>query len=294
MLSLEEMKKIRIKKGISYEDIARKSGVSVSSVQKLFGGTASNPRRSTLEKLSKAFQDDKIYKYNNKVKPGGEIHEPDIRYNIYGSGKNVSGGSASLYSRSGYTYEDYLSLELPEGKRIEIIDGVIYDIAVPSNTHQAILGYLHVFLSNELRKRKRKCLAFMAPFDVRLDFGEGPTTVVQPDLVVKCSDDVEFDEEGREKPWVPRFVIEILSKSTRTKDLYIKTKKYREAGVYEYWMIDNKMKNVIKHNFRSETVEVFGYNDKIPVDVFDGDIRIDMKALEVYLTEYADVIGINK
>ena len=260
MLTLNDMKKIRKKKNMSYEEIARNSGVSISSVQKIFGSENSNPRHSTLEKLSRAF---------NPL---------------------VSGGAGTLNSMSGYTYEDYLAMELPEGKRVEIIDGVIYDMAAPTQTHQAILGYLHNYISNELRKRKRRCLPFVAPFDVRLDFSDGPTTVVQPDLLVKCSQDSRTDENGEELPWVPRFVVEILSPSSRSKDMYIKTKKYQESGIVEYWMIDDKSKQVIKYNFEKDSIEIFGYESKIPIDIFDGDIKVDMKELQNYLDEYADLI----
>jgi Uma2 family endonuclease len=38
----------------------------------------------------------------------------------------------------------------------------------------------------------------------------------------------------------PLLVIEILSKSTRFKDLGIKMEKYAEIGVSEYWVVDTK------------------------------------------------------
>lgn len=299
MLTINEMKKIRTAKGLSYEEIAKLSGVSVSSVQKLFGGENANPRRTTIEKLNQAFNSLDIYlcdisdkKDQNLYENKNEVQEPGARYTIYGKNKMVSGGYENIFSRTGYTYEDYLALELPEGKRVEIIDGIIYDMASSSYTHQAISGYINNFLNNELRKRKRRCLSFASPVDVRLDYSDGPTTVVQPDIVIKCSEELQTDEDGNEIPWIPRFVIEIISKSSKTKDMYIKTKKYRESGIQEYWIINNKKKQVIKHNFLNETIEVFGYNEKVPIDIFNGDIQIDMKELEDYLHEYADILGI--
>ena len=114
--------------------------------------------------------------------------------------------------------------------------------------------------------------------------------MVQPDVLVKCSQDNRVDENGNELPWVPRFVIEILSPSTRSKDMYIKTKKYKESGIVEYWIIDDKQKQVIKYNFDKDSIEIFGYDRKIGIDIFDGDIKIDMKDLQEYLDEYADII----
>lgn len=286
MLTLEEMKKIRKKKKLSYEEIARVSGVSISSVQKLFGSEDSNPRPSTLEKLNKVFNNLDTYSSGDY----GMVSDVKRGYNIYGNGKMVSGSRDPMIAQTGYTYEDYLSLELPERKRVEIIDGVIYDMASPSETHQLILGFLFNHITNELRKRKRRCLAIIAPFDVRLDFDDGPTTVVQPDLLVKCSDDMKKDGESKDSHWVPRFVLEVLSPSTRSKDMFIKTKKYKESGIIEYWMIDDQTKQVIKYNFDKDTIELFGYEEKIPIDIFDGDITIDTRELKEYIELYADIL----
>lgn len=65
---------------------------------------------------------------------------------------------------------------------------------------------------------------------------------------------------------------------------------YRGAGIDEYWIIDDKKQQVIKHNFIDDTTEIFGYEDKIGIDVFHGDIKIDMKDLQNYLELYADAI----
>ena len=311
MLTLDEMKLIRKRLNISYEEIAKKSGVSISSVQKIFGSgnsdktKAPNPRHSTIVKLNQAFgmleqfhglvlgdDDDESDNYHYNIKtPQYMVSDVKPSYNLYGKGKIVAGGSTPVFTNSGYTYEDYLALDLPEGKQVEIIDGVIYDMAAPSPTHQAILGYLSNYLSNELRKRKRKCLVFFAPFDVRLDFSDGPTTVVQPDIFIKCSQDQRTDEKGEELPWVPRFVIEVVSPSSRNKDMFIKNKKYNESGVVEYWLIDDENKQVLKYNYIKSSTELFTYDDKIKMDIFDGDIVVDMKELKEHLEFYADIIG---
>ena len=159
MLTLQEMKNIRVKKGVSYEEIAKLSGVSISSVQKLFGSDNANPRRTTLEKLNKAFDAIDAYLYASYNTSDTEFKEDvasDItpQYNLYGHGKMVSGGNEPIVANSGYTYEDYLDLDLPEGKRVEVIDGIIYDMASPTETHQAIIGYIFNHLTNEFMKRE--------------------------------------------------------------------------------------------------------------------------------------------
>ena len=55
MYTVSEMKKFRDEYGISYEEISKKSGVPISTVQKIFGDIVKRPRKSTLEALSKVF-----------------------------------------------------------------------------------------------------------------------------------------------------------------------------------------------------------------------------------------------
>ena len=61
--------------------------------------------------------------------------------------------------------------------------------------------------------------------------------------MVRCSKDFDEKEEQEEVPksntddgtnktkWLPRFVIEVLSPSTRGKDMFIKTPKYRLMNI---------------------------------------------------------------
>ena len=57
----------------------------------------------------------------------------------------------------------------------------------------------------------------------------------------------------------PDFVAEVLSKSTRRKDIGVKTYKYANAGVREYWMIDPKDMKVIVYTFaQNDDAEDYG------------------------------------
>ena len=81
-----------------------------------------------------------------------------------------------------HTIRDYLAL--PDDQRVELIDGVFYDMASPSRLHQAILGHLHVQLY-ACTESHPECELFLSPSDVRLNSDD--YTVVQPDLYVICS-----------------------------------------------------------------------------------------------------------
>ena len=68
--------------------------------------------------------------------------------------------------------------------------------------------------------------------DVQLDCDE--KTIVQPDLLILC--DVS-KLSGNTIVGAPDFIVEILSPSTRKKDMFIKLEKYMTAGVREYWIV---------------------------------------------------------
>lgn len=96
-----------------------------------------------------------------------------------------------------------------------------------------MLGELFRQVANALAGHS--CLAFIAPFDVRLPRADEPDeavdTVVQPDLSVIC-DPGKLDERGCRG--APDWVVEVLSPATAAHDHIVKRAVYERAGVREY------------------------------------------------------------
>ena len=80
------------------------------------------------------------------------------------------------------TLEDYY--QLPDERRAELIDGVIYDMSAPTIIHQKISLEISVRLHAFISQKKGACMVFSAPVDVQLDCDE--KTMVQPDVLVVC------------------------------------------------------------------------------------------------------------
>ena len=102
-------------------------------------------------------------------------------------------------------------------------------------------------------------MAFCLPVDVQLDCDN--RTMLQPDVFVTCNKD---KLKKRNVYGAPDFVVEILSPSTRRKDMTIKKEKYKKAGVREYWMVDidnEKIQQYIRERLRVAEcdTEDFGY-----------------------------------
>ena len=173
-----------------------------------------------------------------------------------------------------YTLEDYYAI--PDERRVELIDGVIYDMASPSYTHQELAGPIYSELRKHVKQKKGLCKPIMSPFDVQLDRDD--KTMVQPDVMVVCDRDKIIN---RCLYGAPDFVVEILSPSTSKKDSTIKLKKYKAAGVREYWMVDPDKKKVVVYDWnKSDIPVVYGFDAKVPVGIFDGECEIDFA--EIY------------
>ena len=167
---------------------------------------------------------------------------------------------------------------LPEDSRIEVFDGIIYDMASPSQIHQTILTELLVSLRNYIRKKSGNCSVFPAPFDVKLS--DDPLTIVQPDLMVICDKD---KLDTKRCNGAPDFIIEIVSPSNQADDYIRKLYYYKNYGVREYWIVDPQRKSVTVNYFEKDILNVpYTFNSVIKVNIYE-DLYIDF-------SEIADLI----
>lgn len=113
-----------------------------------------------------------------------------------------------LLKTDGCTSQDYWSL--PEGRRAELIDGRLYDMAPPSRFHQVIAFGIGRALDEFIEANDGRCNVYLAPFAVNLFNDE--TVFVEPDVYVVCDPGKQSDRgcEG-----APDFVAEIVSPSSR-------------------------------------------------------------------------------
>lgn len=136
-----------------------------------------------------------------------------------------------------WTYADYCRIPA-DRKRHEIIMGRHYVSPSPDYGHQVVSAALHHQLMRRVTDAGRG-VVLAAPMDVHL----APGTVVQPDLVVVLQGNSGV--LGAKKiTGVPDLLVEILSPSTRRRDLRLKRRQYEAAGVQEYWIVDREARKV--------------------------------------------------
>lgn len=135
-------------------------------------------------------------------------------------------GAVQTLESGDYTLADLDALP-DDGKQRELVDGMLLMTPSPSAIHQRAvfkLGFeLQLVCPEDLE-------IFSAPFDYR------PTSErsLQPDLFVCHPEDV--GPRWIEKPLL--LAVEVLSPSTRMKDLLLKRGVYEQAGVASYWLFD--------------------------------------------------------
>ena len=270
-MTIDEMRAKKAEYGWTNEEICERSLVPLGTVQKIFGGATSSPRRQTIEALERIFMEEAQRRYNFEMAlPPGISPVLRERAIEYGAG-----------SVGPYTIDDYYAL--PDDRRVELIDGKFYDMAAPSIVHQFVLGELYMLFRRCIELHDTGCEVFMAPCDVCID--DDKYTIVQPDLLVVCEYDhteTQFFHGG------PDLVLEILSPSTRFKDQTLKLDKYQQAGVREYWIVDIENRQVTVHYFMGENYKpvIYELGDDIPVYISDGKCRIDLSGLNDMLDQH--------
>lgn len=255
-MTVEEMKQKKQQKGYSYAQISELSGVPLGTVQKIFSGDTSHPRYATLQALEQVLKD---------RDDSMELH--DGAAFSYGSPQEKK----QEKKQGEYTIEDYLAW--PEEVRVELIDGVIYDMGAPGFDHQKIAGEIYRQIANYIMDNNGKCEAGISPVDVQLDRDD--RTMVQPDVLILC--DSGKLVKGRVFG-APDFVLEVISPSTKKRDYFKKLTKYENAGVREYWILDPYKKQLLVFFFEGDIyTQIHDMMKPVPVNIYEGklEIRLD-------------------
>lgn len=292
-MTVPEMIEIKEKRGYSFRQLSELSGIPAVTIQKIFLGKSKNPRKVTLDALARALSSDesiyqgKAYQYaEGGTVPANMVSEAEAAYN-YGTEARKETEDKPVFKekkQGEYTIDDYYLI--PEERRFELIDGVLYEMLAPPTVHQDIAFYMHMTIYNHIREKKKPCKIYEAPVDVQLDCDN--RTMIQPDVFVVCKrDKVQYSKIYG----APDFALEILSPSTRKKDMTLKLHKYQNAGVREYWIIDPAKKRLIKYDFQKDEFfpEIFTLEETVPLAISDDQLLIDLNPVKESIEEFNPV-----
>lgn len=257
-MTIEELMQKKRETGLSNEQIAELSRVPLSTVQKVMSGNTKSPRYKTVEALSGVFEKKTYLRHPREA---SMVREP-------------ANGYALKAQQLRKTVEDYY--KLPEERRVELIDGVFYDMAAPTSNHQVIQSYLAADFIQFVRENKGSCMILVSPIDVQLD--KDSYTMVQPDILINCDPEKNIN---RCIYGAPDLIAEILSPSSLKRDCIVKLAKYQNAGVREYWMLDPFQKKVYVYDFADNHYPlVYDFHEDIPVNIWGGKLKINLSYLD--------------
>ncbi|WNS76615.1 type II toxin-antitoxin system Phd/YefM family antitoxin [Bacillus sp. DTU_2020_1000418_1_SI_GHA_SEK_038] len=168
------------------------------------------------------------------------------------------------------SFEEFLNLTKESEERYEYIDGEIFLLASPKTVHQVTLTELFVIFYNWFKGKK--CTPLVAPYDIELKRSPDNKSIVQPDMMVICDLEEKLDDNDYYKG-VPDLVVEILSESTRRKDMIKKLDLYMSCGVKEYWIVNPLNNEISIYLFEDKNISnnmTFKQNEAAHSYVFSG------------------------
>ena len=114
-----------------------------------------------------------------------------------------------------------------DGRRYEVVDGMLHVSAAPGRVHQRACRRITRLLEDACPLDME---VVQAPFSVRL----APDAVMEPDVLV--ARDADLTE--RDLPTAPLLAVEVLSHSTRLYDTHVKRERFERAGTRHFWVVD--------------------------------------------------------
>jgi Uma2 family endonuclease len=158
---------------------------------------------------------------------------------------------ARLFPHQGHWSEiDYLDLAHRTNNLVELANGRVEVLPMPTKSHQLIVLHLYSLLAAHLRTNNAGQV-LVAAYPVRLEAEK----FREPDLVVALTPYLE--KLGEDFAHGADLVIEVVS-SDRRKDFEIKRVEYARAGIPEYWIIDPRDQKILVLTLEGDTYTCHG------------------------------------
>src|SRR5438874_54466 len=173
---------------------------------------------------------------------------------------------ALLFPAQGHwTEEEYLALNT--NCLVELVDGYLDVLPMPTVLHQLLVKFLHRCL-DDFVTRLGLGLALFAPLPVRL----WPAHLREPDVLFLRPGRVR---DKRKPPDGADLVMEVLSEGqkNRERDLEVKRIEYAKARIPEYWIVDPEAKRITVLKLVADAYQIhgeFGLREKASSAVLQG------------------------
>ena len=137
-----------------------------------------------------------------------------------------------LPPQGAWSDEEYLWLTDRARRPIELADGHIELLPMPTYAHQVFLLFLYRALYDHVQETPRRGVVVTSGLRMRVR----PGKFREPDLLLLCD---RFDPRRQDRFWLGAdLVAEVVSPDDPPRDLVVKRADYAEAGIPEYWIVD--------------------------------------------------------
>ena len=148
----------------------------------------------------------------------------------------VNGLIADVLPQGCWGSEDYLWLTDHTRRLVELTDGYLEILPMPSRGHQRILAFLYTAFQTYLQPIGGEAL--FAPLRLRVRDGK----FREPDLLLVRD---SHDARSTDRFWTGAdLVVEVVSPDNPERDFLQKRDDYAEAGIPEYWIVDARSESI--------------------------------------------------
>ena len=262
----ERLRTIREGLKVTQKELEARTGITQADISRI-ERAESNPSIRTMEKLVSGLG----YSLFFDARKRHPFARPEIPI-----ADSLIGVVDSNKCQGEFTVDDILAID--NDWYYELIDGVIYEMATPTFSHQDIISEVHYALMEYIKGNGGSCKVVESPTSV--EFEEDNRNYLIPDLIVICDRD-KIKKRG--VVGAPDFVLEVVSPSSRDRDYTIKMNLYMKNGVREYWVIEPEKRCIIVYNLDEDVMPVvYGFDKKVPVNIYNGEVEIDLSNIEKF------------
>ena len=149
-----------------------------------------------------------------------------------------------------WSEDEYLVLTDHRSRLVEFTDGFLEVLPMPTDKHQAILGFLYLAFLNLIAPQGGKVR--FSPLRLRIR----PGKFREPDLLLLLS---ATDPRWQNRFWLGAdLALEVVSADKPERDLVEKRGDYAEGGVPEYWIVNPQTETITVLRLRGDVYEEVG------------------------------------
>ena len=193
-------------------------------------------------------------------------------------------GDSPMLVKDNATYQDVI--DAPDHLVAELIGGKLYLMTAPKHPHLLTASVLGMIIGNAFMRRSGGPGGWLIIDEPGLHLS-WQVKYFRPDLAGWRQDKLDMGTIDQNPTLMPDWVCEVLSPSTRKKDLDIKLPEYARAGIPYSWIIAPIAKSLKAYELQSGAwVQIADLkdNDAVSVPPFDA-ITFDLAELWEYPRE---------